>query len=752
MRAAGAGGGKLSIRTVLLAGVALAAPSLVHAQSQTTAPSSPQPAAKPAAEAPKPADKATTVDNVTVQGDRNATTTAIDRRSYSVANDLQATTGSISDALRGVPGVQVDVQGNVSMRGSGVTILVDGKPSTLFSGEGQADALQNMPADQIERVEVMTNPSAEFSPEGRGGVINLVMKRTRRQVGTVTVRANAGTDGRWNGGLSGSLMNGPLTVSGSAGVRRNTGAFDYEAERSRLDILGGVFLDSRDAARTDNDNISGQARLGADYDLDPKSRLSGELRYSRSDSRSRSRAHYEGEDAAGTIDNAFDRSSESDSTWGSAGATLRWRRQFEGEEHDLTLALLQDRQWADSDTEAVTDFTLPVTAPLYERIGIASVTDTTRLTADYNRPLPGNQWLKLGTEFRFHAKDFDFRGERGAAPGATLPDPALTNRFLYELDTQAVYFTYQRPIGPVTAQFGLRLEAEQMDIDQRTSGVRADNNDAALYPTLHLQYELNDDQKLTASYSRRIQRPGPGELNPYVIYVDPFNRRSGNSDLRPAITDSFEAGWEYRSGQTFVLASVYFHDNRDGVTDVTRDIGGGIFLTRRENLTTSRDGGIEASASGKLFEGLTYQLFGDVHWNQIDGSSLVAGGDRSGVTWFTSATLNWQVTPDDFVQVQGFAWGDQLTPQGSREGAGAVNLGYRHKFNEDVSLVFTAQDVFGTLGRWVQLVDTPLLRTRIESEFPSRTFYLGLTWTFGNGSRRQPERFEFDSAGGAPPG
>jgi outer membrane receptor protein involved in Fe transport len=133
--------------------------------------------------AAKPVDKAapTAVEGVTVTSDSTALRTSIDRRSYSVANDLTAKTGSIADALRNIPSVEVDVQGNVSLRGDpNVTIMIDGKPSGMFNGDGKADALQQMPADQIERVEVMTNPSAAYRPDGTAGIINLITKKTQQ--------------------------------------------------------------------------------------------------------------------------------------------------------------------------------------------------------------------------------------------------------------------------------------------------------------------------------------------------------------------------------------------------------------------------------------------------------------------------------------------------------------------------------------------------------------------------------------------
>ena len=162
-----------------------------------------------------------TVEGVEVRSQSLGLRTSIDRRSYNVTEDLQTSTGSIGDALRNVPSVTVDVQGNVTMRGDNVTILVDGRPSALFRGD-QAAAIQSFPADQIERVEVITNPSAQMSPEGGGGIINLVTKQTFRSGYSGSVRANAGTQGQWNGGVNAAYQSAKTTASISANMARLT--------------------------------------------------------------------------------------------------------------------------------------------------------------------------------------------------------------------------------------------------------------------------------------------------------------------------------------------------------------------------------------------------------------------------------------------------------------------------------------------------------------------------------------------------
>ena len=236
-------------------------------------------AAKPAAAAKKPGGK--TVDAITVAGaSQNGFRSSIGRRSYGVANDLATTTGAISDALKNVPSVEVDVQGNVSLRGdTNVTILVDGKPSAMFRGASAAQALQSMPADSIERVEVITNPSAQFSPEGSAGIINLVTKQVHRIGKSASVRASLGSSGRRNLGVSGAYSSDKLTLSGDAGVRHDPQHSTGVDDRQSLDPTSGQqiasHLTSLNSGPLDLWNIRGSL----DYDLDAATRLSAELRH-----------------------------------------------------------------------------------------------------------------------------------------------------------------------------------------------------------------------------------------------------------------------------------------------------------------------------------------------------------------------------------------------------------------------------------------------------------------------------------------
>jgi outer membrane receptor protein involved in Fe transport len=287
-----------------------------------------------------------------------------------------------------------------------------------------------------------------------------------------------------------------------------------------------------------------------------------------------------------------------------------------------------------------------------------------------------------------------------------------------------------------------------IDIDQVTSKLRAENDYFRAYPSLHLAYKLSDEQRVSASYSRRVQRPQAYDLNPFRIYVDPFNYREGNPDLGPQVTDSFEAAWQRRGGGTFYLATLYYRQSRDGVTDVVRDLGDGVLLTTRENLGESRSGGLELVANGRLTKAVTYNVSGNVYWNEIEARRLGFTGTRSGYSLGGRANLNWQVTPKDFIQLNGFMNGERLTPQGHREAMGMLNLGYRRKINDKLSAVVTVQDALDSF-RDVVVIDTPVLRDRVERRGNVRGVFVGFTWTFG-GQGQKPREPAFDFGGGGP--
>ncbi len=702
------------------------------------------------ARAPAAPARPATVEGVTVTSTPNAFRTSIDSRSYSITEDLQATSGSIADALKNVPSLEVDVQGNVSLRGdSSVTILIDGKPAGAFRGAGRADALQQMQADSIERVEVMTNPSAAFNPEGGGGVINLITKKGRGAGVTGSARANMGTEGRYNGGVSTAYNSAKLALSADAGLRSNVFKNTSADRRTQTSATGVVTRRSQDSvSRSTND--SKNVRASADYDLTSTLRLSAEIRHNGSDSEQNSAERYLNTDAAGAATGISDRLGATEGKRSNTDGSLGFRKTF-AEGHTLAADLSLTKESDERERQYVTRSRLPADVDLFENYRDKTTEDQTELKIDYVRPMTGEATLKAGYALEIDDNDYDNMGARGSAVSSTVIVPALTNRFRYKQTIHAGYATYERPFGDFTVQGGLRFEQVMVDINQLTSAMKEENSYTRLYPSLHLGYKLSDSQTLTASYSHRVRRPRAEDVNPYRVYQDPFNLRAGNPRLEPQETHSVEAGYQYRRNGGYYLATVFYRQSYKGISDVVRDIGGGVLLTTRENLSESRSGGLELVANGKINPKLSYTLNGTTYWNELSAGAANGGATRSAFAFNGRASLNWQVTPNDVLQLSGFASGRRLTAQGYNKPTAVMNLGYRHKFSEQLSLVLTAQDLLNT-ARNRSVVDTPTLQQTVERRPNARAVFLGLTYTFGSGRRPREAGFEFEgeAAGAAP--
>ncbi len=689
------------------------------------------------------------VEEVVVRAQSDGVRTSIDSVSNSLANDLQATTGSLADALRNVPSVDVAPQGNVSLRGnSSVTILVDGRPSGILQGEGRAQALLQLPADQYARIEVMTNPSAAYSPEGGGGVINLITKPTAPRPGVQTTgsfRVNVGDNGRWNTGVSGSYQKDRLTVSGDLSYRADNVEYSFPTTREFLDAAGNVTSTISSRQDSDNDQTGGFGRASVDYKLTDKTSITGELRAMRFDIDPNVHSFYKILDGNNQLTREYDIANSGAIMIRNIGVTGRVVHRFDTDGHEWSNELRYDEMTNDTDFGMVTRNTLPVSANVYERTIRNQDTGTLGFTSAYTRPLADGEKLRLGYELSRITPENDNIFRRGATEGGMVILPGLSNQFEGTQTVHALYTTYERALtDKLSVQGGLRLEQADIEVKDVTGGQTASQDYFKAYPTGHLQYQLSETQTLRASYSRRIQRPQLTQLNPFQSYVSVLHRMSGNPDLQPQETDAFEAMWQVRQGQSFYQATAYYRDTNKAFTDVVTELADGVLLTRPDNLGSRRDMGVELTANGRLHPTLRYNASVNVYRQEIDANNIVGGTDRDGNMVSGRLSLNWQPTDKDFMQLTGFWQGESLMAQGTRESGGMVNLGYRRKLNDKLSLNVTGRDLFNSFTNKARY-DTPAFRELTEEKINLRAFYIGLSWQLGSSPRRQPEQFDFSS-------
>jgi outer membrane receptor protein involved in Fe transport len=733
----------------------------VHAQTSPSSPSPQKVKADPAPQAPDQSGAATVkdevpsaqVESVTVVAAPSDFRSSIDRRSYSLGKDVQSSTGSIADALRNVPSVAVDVQGNVSLRGDpNVVIMIDGKPSGMFRGEGRGQALQQLQATQFERVEVMTNPSAAFSPEGGAGIINLITKQNRGSGFTGSARANLGTGDRYNGGVSGSFNSKTLTISGDAGWRHDAISGSVADSREIRDSNGVAALRSSQQ-RTNFLSEGNSLNLRGDvaYDPNPDTRLGGELRYNRIDFDAPSDQVFVSRSGAATTLQAYSRLGDASLIQENTEGSINYRRKFSGDQHELTANASHERTDRTTSKTTTSAGLLLGEVPVFEDLLIASRVDESEAKIEYKRPLPDEVKLVVGYEARIRDNTYHNAVALGATPESAVIAPLLNSRFVLKRRIHSGYATYQRPMDRITILGGLRLEWVQSEMNASLAPARGEKSTVQAYPSLHVRYQLTDRQQFIGSYSRRVQRASPEDLNPNLVYQDPNNYKRGNSYLRDQEIDSMEFGYQYTKGRKYYLSTLYYRVVEDSFTDIVSGFGDGALVTTKANLGKSRSGGLELVASSPLSSKLSYSLSGNAFWNEISTDGLGSERTKSDISFQGGASLNWQATAKDFFQISGSVIGKRLMPQGYRKPTGLLNLGYRHKFNDKLTGVVTVQDALRTINdRFV--IDTPAFSTHSTTKIDARAVFVGLTYSFGGADGRRPTpAFDFESGAGLGP-
>jgi outer membrane receptor protein involved in Fe transport len=745
---------------IWLVGLAMAAaPGAALAQSDTAPPPPANPAvqpSKPAAAKPQPARPKTasprTVQGLTVTGGAADIQSSIDRRSFTFGKDLQATTGSIADALRNVPSVEVDLQGNLSLRGdSNVTILVDGKPAPQFEGAGRADALQQLSADQFERVEVITNPSAALNPEGSGGVINLISKKSRGAGVTGSLNATLGSAGLKREGVSFGYNSARLSVTASLSGNYQRNKLSGTDLREVLDSASGKFLPNNSDFIGRNLTRGPTGHVNLSYNLDAKDQLTASAQLNQLLIQGHPFNHFDEEDAAGDLVFLQNRQGSRRFEEKDVGLTGGWKHSFAGDGHDLSVDLVYNETVPVDHTLWQTFQAEPPTGFDFERIFDDADQQHAELRLAYSRPMPGGGSLKAGYELKHDRDEFDYQDFRGDDPASLLPDLPLANHFLYKQTINDIYATYEKPFGDLDVQLGLRLEDVQLDLFQLTSGEVDHPGYDKAYPTLHLAYKLDDERKLTASFSERVNRPPSVLLNPLRYIIDPQDVQQGNPNLKPQISQVYELGYERKSGGSDDIATLFYRRYQGEFAQVLVDLGNGVFESTFDNLGSSQSAGLELVASGKLTSKLSYNVSTDLFWREIDAANLGFAGSRSGFGASGRASLDWQARADDLLQFNVVARGPRLEPQGVDQPNWNLNLGWRHRFGDRITATLTAQDILAT-NRYARKFDTATLIERFRFTPRSRAVFVRLDYRFGGKSAKGPQEPAFEYENQAPPG
>ena len=684
---------------------------------------------------------------VVVTARKSLLNTSIDRKVYNVSQDIMAQSGSVSDILKNIPSVEVDIEGQVSLRGSSdVMILINGRPSPLM-GKTRAEVLQQLPANSIERIEVITNPSARFRPDGTSGIINIVLKKNTKAGWNGTTTINAGNNDRYNGSLNLNYKPGKLNLFSNYNIRKDKRIRLNNINREYLDSNGKILSyyteDSRSLARP----LSNFVTIGADYSLNDHNSIgiSGNYHY-------RKQTHHD------VIQKFFyDKNNIQTSQYNrlrydpefekEKDVTAYWQHNFPKEDHELRFEFNASASDEAEDNHYTNVYFFPVSPASFDNTLIKQGDNQQQLTIDYSNPLTEDSKLEAGYDGSFNQIDMDFYGEYfDATVGTFVKDIIKTNRFKYSESIHAAYGTYQHSYEAFGYSAGLRLEQVFVNGNLVTKDSAISNRYFKIYPTLHLSYKLKKGE-LQLNYSRRVNRPDGDELNPFPEYQDPYNIRTGNPDLLPEITHSVEFGYKWQNDKFSFVPSLYYRYKQNGFTSVTVRLNDSVLLSTQQNLSNDKSTGLELIFSAKIGKFLSANLSSNFFYNQIDASNLGYSNKKSVVSMSTNFNSTVTLTKTTMWQVSCNYRSARLTPQGKFFGTFVFNSGVRQDlFKKKVSVILTASDIFKSLKQKSEL-NTLFLNQFATGRRDAWIIYLGISYRFGKLTKKQnEEKLQFDNS------
>ena len=685
---------------------------------------------------------ATDLAEVTVTAERAVMELGLDRKSFNVDKSVAASGGSAEDLLRQIPSITLDLDGNVSLRGSGnVRFLVNGRPSGLVGADPSA-FLKSLTAAQIERVEVITNPGAAFDPDGTAGLINIVLKRKRDDGFNATLNLNAGSNASFDGSLDLNLRRGKwnsfLGVSGRYDERFFRGFRDQSG--TLADSTFGRFF------RFDGNRLnSGQGlRGGTEYTLTKRATLGvqGNYQWQRGERDNLRTTDFLAGDGQPTLRSLRQETEpEKESEY---ELRLTYDQRFHREGRKLS-AVAQYGAGNELETEAYDERRLgadgaPTDFRQRQRSPNREERSDLLLQVDYEQPVAEQYKFEAGYRSTIgrlttDADFFDFN----FGDDVFVENFAFGNLFEYAEDVHALYATFGGTLEKITFSAGLRAEQAYTTSELREpTRERFDNDYFKVYPSTFLGYALGDNTTLQASYSRRINRPRSWALNPFVDRGDPFNLRRGNPFLLPELINSYELNVQQRYGRGTLTAGLYFRQERDLITRVTRVLDRedplssgleGVSLSTRENLNRGRNYGVEVISTFRPTEKLNLTLSANGYRSEIVGRSDTEAFDAAGYLFSGNAQGSYELPGGVQAQFTYFYRSPGVRPQGRIETIQSLDLGFRRDILEKRgTLTLRVTDLFNQ-RRYRFLTEVGGLVTNSEFQRQSRIVYLGFQYS-----------------------
>lgn len=693
------------------------------------------------------------LEDIKIVATKPAMEMGIDRKVFNVSKSLNATGGSAVDLMRNIPSVSVDVDGNVQLRNTSPQIFVDGRPTIL--------TLDQIPADNIEKIELITNPSAKFDAASGGGIINVVLKKDKRFGLNGIASASGGYPGIGSGNLNLNLREGMLNFFASGGYNQSGGVANGEAYRENK--LQGVTQNYFDQiTHNDRRRQFSFINFGMDYYLDNRNSVSitqtfGNSRFNGTEDQDQ--IYYT---STKQLDYYGYRNGDNSNRYNRSGTRVNFKRTFPQKGKELTADISYNQGRGRGNSQIENSYLNPdgseyKASNTVRNEGNGNNRQIT-FQADYSNPIDENKKLEVGVRsfLNYNRSIFNVYSIEGSDQ-KILP---LSNNYKYNEMINAVYGTYSQKMGNFSYQLGLRAEYSQFDgllIDSAykfgykfPTGFKNLMN--SFFPSLFLTQQLNETDQVQVNFSRRIRRPDFWQMNPYVEISDPFNIRQGNPEIQPEFINSFEVNYGKTYQQGNFLAVLYLRNNPKDITQYSDTISveqyeklqnaavdPNAILNTFINAGTTNRWGAEFTVQHKVNENFDLTPSLNMQYRTVQAKVNNLDLSNQGVNWQGKLTASYKLKSTTTPLINNLSFqlvGDyesaQVIPQGKRLPQYGVDFAIRKEFlkNRRATATFSINDMLNS-RRWGTIYDTETFYQDSYRRWNVRSFRLTVSYKFG---------------------
>lgn len=678
-----------------------------------------------------------TTDEVLVTGEKDGIINNLDKIVINVDKNIASAGGNAADVLRNVPAVTVDIDGNLTLRGNGnVKILIDGRPANT-GGQSIGDILASIPAGSIESIELVTNPSAKYDAEGTAGIVNIKLKKKSNLGLNGMISSNVGTNDKYNSSVNLNYKLEQINFFGNFDFRINN--FVNEGTSTRLASYPG-FTNSLDQVSNGNFTMNmNNYNLGFDYFLDDFNTFTLQGNYRKFE-----------------FNNAFKSQNTSISSNSPKEFYERYAegaRDFQNQNYSLNYK----RSFLDKNTELTADVTYSRNDVNLGSFANIDKFDNSALTRTRNDSK--NRFEFLIGSVNFTLPLFDNTGKMETGLKSTIRDlnseveyftgdPGTnnwifngnqSNTFKMKEQIHAAFLIYTGSFGDFKYQAGVRAENTTTEGKTDKTNVDVNKNYTDFFPSVYLTWAPAMAQEIKANYSRRVDRPNPRQINPFIDNTDSLNISFGNPNLDPQFTDSYELGYSLFMGKLNFMTSLFYRQTNGAINFFTKLGNNGVTESTWDNIATQKSTGFEVSAGGEILPGFRLNPSFSYFRTQLNGQSGLTTIAADDYSWTAKIISSLNLFEGASMQVFFNYNAPNVTAQGRTEEMYFMDLAYKHDFFEGaLSLSIRVSDLFNTM-KWSNTTTGTNFDLSNYRKNDSRNVYVGLTYVF-NSFKKQPRK------------